>query len=491
MYKIREKSIYLSIVLITIVSIPIIAYFNMARHIHELTIYHFIIPVIIGLVIGVGFANSYLLQFTNKKLRESQIEYKQLVDNISGRFAVYKHTGCNSVLSYVSRGSSTLLGVEPESIVGKPWKNIVKWLPETLNDVEEHINTMRLNPNKTFENEVQFIDRNNVIRTWNLLESAKVNSMGELISINGLVEDITDKKVNELQMKLLANVFSHIKQAMIITSKKGIIVNINKAFTKLTGYTREEIIGKNSNKLQSGKQDKEFYTSMWQQIVNTHEWRGEVWNKKKNGDLYFQSLSISAMVDNSGQITHYIGLLSDVTEKKRYVEKLKQHAFFDKLTNLPNRILLDDRIDTMIEESQQHSTINALAFMDLDGFKTVNDTYGHEVGDLLLKEIAKRMQKLVKDRDTVSRLGGDEFVILLTNITNTQECEELIQKVINDISKPIIYTNHQLQVTVSVGIAFYPDKEPIDRDELVRRADKAMYKAKINGKNRYEVFSNI
>jgi len=467
---------------------PIIAYFNMARYIEELQIYHFIIPTIIGLLIGFGFANSYLLRLTNKRFEESQLEYKQLVDNISGRFALYQHTGYDGVLTYVSKGSTTLLGVTPDNIIGKSWMEIVKWLPETLNSVQKNIEIMRLNPNIIFENEVQFIDSNNLLRSWNLLESAKVNEQGELISINGLVEDITDKKTNELQMKLLANVFSHIKQAMVITSTKGDILNINETFTKLTGYTLNEVLGHNSNILQSGKHDKKFYYFMWKKISQTHEWRGEIWNKKKNGDIYLQSLSISAILDNDGQVTHYIGLLSDVTEKKRYVEQLKKHAYFDKLTTLPNRVLLEERIDMMIHQSREKHTINAVAFVDLDGFKIINDSYGHEAGDFVLQKISKRMQRVVKESDTVSRLGGDEFIIVLTNINNRKKGEEIIQRIIKSISKPMSYQNAVLEVTVSVGLSFYPDKDPINRDELIRRADKAMYKAKINGKNRYEVF---
>jgi diguanylate cyclase (GGDEF)-like protein/PAS domain S-box-containing protein len=489
MYTTKERFIYFFIICLTVVIVPIIAYLNVVRYINDLQVYHFIMPTTIGLIMGFGFANSYLLKLTNKKLRESELEYKQLVDNISGRFALYQHSGCNSVLSYVSKGSTTLLGVNPDRIIGKPWIDIVNWLPETLNNVQEHIETMRLNPNTTFENEVQFIDHNNVLRTWNLLESAKVDATGKLISINGLVEDITDKRVNELQMKLLANVFSHIKQAMIITTTKGVIININEAFTKLTGYAQDEIIGKNSNILQSGRHDKEFYQCMWDKISQTHEWRGEVWNKKKNGDLYFQALSISAMVDSDGQVTHYIGLLSDVTEKKRYVDQLKKNAYFDKLTTLSNRVLLEERIDMMISKCQLQSTLNALAFVDLDGFKLVNDTYGHDAGDFVLQQISKRMQQLVKKRDTISRLGGDEFVLLLTDISSYEKSKEIVERLIVSISKPISYKDHLLQVTVSVGISFYPDKEPIDRDEFIRRADKAMYKAKINGKNRYEVFS--
>ena len=196
-----------------------------------------------------------------------------------------------------------------------------------------------------------------------------------------------------------------------------------------------------------------------------------------------------ATVDSSGKLISVNGLLADVTEKKLYEEELKKHAFFDKLTGLRNRMSLYDSIDNMIVQSKRKNSLNALVFMDLDGFKTVNDTYGHEAGDYILVTVSERIQKLLRESDTIARLGGDEFVLLLTNLSSKSEVEPIVNKLIRIIEKPIFFKEIKLEISTSAGVSFYPDDEMADGDELMRRADKAMYKAKMKGKGRYEFYT--
>ena len=485
----KEKKIYLSIILFASIVVPFIAYFNMSRYIEHIEFYHFIMPTTVGALLGFGVGNFYLLKLANRSLEDSHFEYKQLVDNIRGRYVLYKHKGAEGVITYASKGLHGLLGVEPDHILGKRWQDIINWIPEDITNHEKLFDEMIESPDKLFENELQFIDNDEKLRTWNVLEYATVDEDGKLISINGLLEDISDRRIGELQMQLLSNVFSHIKEAMIITDSNARIINTNETFTDLTGYTNAEILGKRTSILKSGRHTKKFYTLMWKELLESKKYEGEIWNKKKNGDVYYQSISISAMLNNNGQVTHYIGLLSDITERKEYEEQLKQQAFFDKLTQLPNRVLIYEKIDNMIAQTKRNNIHNALAFMDLDGFKTINDLYGHDMGDFVLKTVAKRVQKLLRQTDTIARLGGDEFVILLTNITNKSEVNLVLNKVLQSIAEPIIFNEDELKISSSIGVHFYPDDEDIDRDELIRRADKAMYKSKMSGKGRVTHYS--
>ena len=478
----QEKLIYVLIILFATIIVPFIAYFKMRIYIVNLDMYHFIMPTGVGLLLGFGFGNFYLLRQANKKLKSSHLEYKQLVDNISGRYALYRYTGKEGVLTHISKGSKSLLGFKATELIGKKLKNILQWTPEVIKDMEIRTLEMTKNPNKIFENEFQFIDKDGRLKTLTAIEYANINNTNNLVSFNGLLEDVSDVRIGELQMMLLSNVFSHIQEAMIITDINAKIININTAFTDLTGYTDKEVIGRHTNILKSGEHNQKFYEHMWQELIKNKKFEGELWNKKKNGDKYYQSVSISAMLNDNGQTTHYIGLLSDITEKKLYEEQLKQQALFDPLTQLPNRVLLNERIDNMIAQSKRNNLYSALAFMDLDKFKKINDTYGHEAGDFILKTVAKRVQKLLRETDTIARLGGDEFVILLTNIVNKNDVDLILNKIIHSMMEPIMFECKKLQVLSSIGVSFYSNN--ITRDELLSQADKAMYYSKEKSQNK-------
>ncbi|UQB41321.1 EAL domain-containing protein [Thiomicrospira microaerophila] len=292
---------------------------------------------------------------------------------------------------------------------------------------------------------------------------------------------------NEASLKLAASVFSHAREGIVITDIEGKIIQVNDAFTRITGFSREEALGKNPKILSSGKQPKEFYQAMWQSLESKGHWYGELWNRRKTGEIYVQMTTISAVNDMAGKVTHYVALQSDITNLKEHEKRLEHIAHYDVLTNLPNRVLLADRLQqamTMAERKNEHL---AVLFLDLDGFKAVNDQFGHEVGDQLLVELARRMKSQLRKSDTLSRIGGDEFVILLNGLETVQCSHSLLHGLLHSVAQPIHIQDHQLVISGSIGVTFYPSDQS-EAEQLIRHADLAMYQAKQQGKNRYHFF---
>ncbi|NOQ16699.1 MAG: EAL domain-containing protein [Methyloprofundus sp.] len=300
--------------------------------------------------------------------------------------------------------------------------------------------------------------------------------------------DITDRKMAEDQLKLSAKVFSETNEGIIITDSQGTIVDVNPAFCKITSYSRTEAIGKNLRFLSSGKQSPGFYTLMWQALKEFGYWQGEVWSRKKEGELYAELLSISSILDNNGKVLHYVGIFTDITQSKKQQESLEQMAHYDVLTHLPNRALLADRFIQALAHSKRTNSLLAICFLDLDNFKPINDTYGHEAGDQLLIDVAKRIKTNLRDEDTVSRQGGDEFVLLLGNIDSVSHCKQMLARITESLAQPYVISDQSLSVSASIGVSLYPT-DNADLDTLIRHADQAMYQAKLAGRNRYHLFN--
>ena len=290
------------------------------------------------------------------------------------------------------------------------------------------------------------------------------------------------------ELELYGRVFSEAHEGITITDANNIIVDINPKFCDITGYSRDEAIGANPSILSSGKQSPEFYKNMWVALDNDGYWSGEVWNRKKNGELYAELLTISALKNENGQIKHYVGLFSDITQNKRQQEKLHLMAHYDVLTQLPNRALFVDRFSQAIAHSKRKESLLAVCFLDLDNFKPVNDNYGHEVGDRLLMEVARRIKENIREEDTVSRQGGDEFALLLGDLETFEQCEQMLQRLHDSLSQPYLIDDLSINIGASSGITFYP-LDNGDIDTLLRHADQAMYQAKLLGKNRYSLFN--
>jgi diguanylate cyclase (GGDEF)-like protein/PAS domain S-box-containing protein len=289
------------------------------------------------------------------------------------------------------------------------------------------------------------------------------------------------------RLQLAAGVFAHAQEGIMITDADARIVDVNDTFLVLTGYRRDEVIGQNPNLLSSGKQDAAFYRRMWQELLEQGFWRGEMHNRRKDGREYIQQLSISAVRAPDGQISHFIGLSSDITQLKENEEKLVRMAYFDALTGLPNRRLLTDRLGQTLARAQRKESLLAICYLDLDGFKPVNDTWGHAVGDRVLVEAARRLSAAVRGGDTVSRLGGDEFVVLLADLVNFDECEAVIRRLLTAMATPFVLPAGEGHLSASIGVTLYP-VDDADPDMLIRHADHAMYVAKQAGRNQFHLF---
>ncbi|TMO54137.1 EAL domain-containing protein [Pseudoalteromonas phenolica] len=323
-------------------------------------------------------------------------------------------------------------------------------------------------------------------------EQARISAIrdqaGKVTHYIAVKEDITEQKHAHAKLKTAAAVFNATQEGIMTTNSKLEITAINPAFSRITGYSSNDVLGKKPSMLSSGKHDKSFYEQMWQTLSEKDQWASEIWNKRKDGSLYPEWLSISAVRDEDGDIQQYIAVISDITERKTQEEKIQYQAYYDALTGLPNRSLLLERISQSLLYSQRYKQLSALLFIDLDRFKRINDTMGHEAGDALLIEVSTRLNHIVRKSDTVSRFGGDEFVILLNNIASIEHCTTVAQKIINEMSKPFVIHGFEIFSGASIGITLLPE-DADNSKELLRLADLAMYKAKENGRNQFHFFA--
>lgn len=310
-------------------------------------------------------------------------------------------------------------------------------------------------------------------------------------AVGGIViftEDITQKKKDREQLQLAASVFTNAREGIFICDPQGAILDANEMFTRITGYSREEVLGRNPRILKSGRQSDEFYSDMWRAVRDNGHWSGEVWNKAKDGTIFPESLTISAVYDRASKLQHYVALFSDVTQTKEHERQLERMAHFDALTNLPNRVLLVDRLQQAMAQAQLRGQVLAVASVDLDGFRFVNDQYGQDAGDHLLMAVARRMKRVLGVADTLARIGGDEFIAVLLDLPNTDAAQPILDSLLACACEPEAYGANQVQVSASIGVVFYPQTEEIDADQLLRQAGQAMYQSKLAGKNRYQIF---
>jgi diguanylate cyclase (GGDEF)-like protein/PAS domain S-box-containing protein len=302
----------------------------------------------------------------------------------------------------------------------------------------------------------------------------------------GFMMDISERKEAEANLRIAAAAFES-QESMMITDANSVILRVNKAFTESTGYTADEIVGKTPRVLKSGRHDPEFYRVMWETIQRTGTWQGEIWDRRKNGEIYPKWLTVSAVKRSDGVITHYVGSHTDITERKLAEEKIQHLAFYDHLTDLPNRLLLMDRLQQATASSVRSGRPGALLFIDLDNFKGLNDTLGHTVGDLVLKEVARRLVSCVREGDTVARLGSDEFVVMLLDLDErpleaAAEIESIGEKTLAALGLPYQIDMHVYHTTASIGVTVFSDNNKTN-DELIKQADIALNQAKKLGRN--------
>jgi diguanylate cyclase (GGDEF)-like protein/PAS domain S-box-containing protein len=307
----------------------------------------------------------------------------------------------------------------------------------------------------------------------------------------GSVSDITYRKEAEAELRIAATAFES-QEGMVVTNPDGVILRVNRAFTESTGYSAEDVIGHTPRLLKSGRHDAAFYTAMWESLRSTGAWQGEIWDRRKNGEIYPKWLTISAVKRDDGVITHYVATHQDITERKIAEERIRELAFFDQLTTLPNRTLLLDRLRQAMTASSRNGGHGALLFIDLDHFKTLNDTLGHDMGDLLLQQVAQRLVGSVREGDTVARLGGDEFVVVLSSLSvNIEEAatqtEAVGVKILASLRDPYQLSDLEYRSTASIGATLFRGHQA-SIDDLMKQADLAMYKSKARGRNALHFF---
>lgn len=310
---------------------------------------------------------------------------------------------------------------------------------------------------------------------------------GTITHFVAVKEDITDQRAADDRLRLAASVYSSSHEGIIITDPEGIVVDINTAFERITGYSRAEMVGHKANLVSSGHHDKAFFAHMWGTLRRDGIWRGEIVNRRKNGELLVELLTISAVRDTFGAVTHYVGAFTDITELKKSQERLNFLAHFDPLTGLPNRSLLTDRISQALVRARRQKKLLAVAYLDLDGFAPINDSHGHEIGDRVLVEIATRLGQALRGVDTVARIGGDEFVLLLPDIEIKDELNVILERVLAAVTAPLTSLGLELSLGSSIGVTVYPN-DGGDPETLLRHASQAMFAAKETGGNVFELF---
>jgi diguanylate cyclase (GGDEF)-like protein/PAS domain S-box-containing protein len=311
---------------------------------------------------------------------------------------------------------------------------------------------------------------------------------GRPVRMQGTVHDITERKEAEEKLLLAGKVFEHSSEMIAVTDPQAGIVDVNPAFTKLSGYSREEVLGGKMNLLKSGLHDAEFYRCLWATLLTTGHWHGEIFNRRKDGEILPILSSINAVRNENGENTHYISIATDISKLKEAEERLRYLAYFDPLTGLPNRTLFQDRLQQTAHEARRGKTSMAVLLLDLDNFKDINDTLGHRAGDQALIHIARVLRTCVRQSDTAARMGGDEFAIVMRNVSHSENVIPLAQKILETLAEPFVLEGQEVYVTASIGIALYPaDGRGVG--DLLKKADTAMYHAKNQGRARYRFFA--
>lgn len=427
-----------------------------------------------------------------KKLEDSQ---KSLQVNRNLLMTHIENTplGCISwdkdfICTSWNKAAEKIFGYSAEQAIGKHGSDLVI-TPKNKDQIQNIFQLLlRQQGGRTSTNENITQSGEIIICEWN--NTLLMAEDGNISGVTSLVQDVTKDKLLNERLTLAASVFTHAREGIIITNAKVEIIEVNDTFIEITGYQREEVLGQNPNVLKSNQQAPEFYRNLWKTIQTKGHWSGEIWNKRKNNEIYAQLLTISAVQDDSGVVTNYVAIFTDISPLKEQQNKLQHMAHYDVLTDLPNRTLLADRLELGITHCDRHSKQLAVIFLDLDGFKEINDTYGHSLGDELLVEIAKRLQQPLRDCDTLARFGGDEFVVVLTNLSSPKDYQSIVKNLLKVAAEPITLGKNILSVSASIGITLYPT-DNTNADQLVRHADQAMYIAKQKGKNCYHLFDLV
>lgn len=424
---------------------------------------------------------------TGRALAKSEAHLQAIMNAIPDILFVLDHEGRyldvrtqNDALLY--RDKQSVIGRLATDILPQP---LATWL---LSEIHAAITSRQMRTlqyaldtpagHKVFEGTIQAIDRHH----------------DEIPTVILVVRDVSERVAMEQELRIAAIAFES-QQGMLVTDPDTHILRVNTAFTRITGYPADEVIGKTPKVLSSGRNDPALYRDMWAQLAMHKLWEGEVWNRRRSGEEYPEHLSISAVLNDAGEVTHYVGSFSDVSLRKANEAEIHQLAYYDHLTGLPNRLMLLDRLRQSLSVSNRSHHYGALMFIDLDDFKNINDVHGHQTGDALLKETAARLSKVVRDSDTVARFGGDEFVILLEQLSDDASdagtaAEQVAEKVLETVNHPYLIDDQLYKSSASIGITLFNDSRQ-SVDALMQSADLSMYEAKRSGKNQLRFFDPV
>jgi diguanylate cyclase (GGDEF)-like protein/PAS domain S-box-containing protein len=363
--------------------------------------------------------------------------------------------------------------------------------PDDRKMITDHLAVEVILNGQPFSKQYRIIRRvDQAIRWIDGQHKLEIDAHGKTAILRGTTRDITERTEAEDKLRLAASVFSHASEGIMIAAPDSTILDVNDAFTQITGYTRDEVLGRNPRILSSGRQNADFYAELWRTLTEQGLWSGEIWNRSKNGDQYSTMQTITAVRDGKGNVRQYVSLFHDNTLLKEQEERLKRIAFYDVLTGLPNRALLTDRLRQAVSQARRREHALAVALLDLDGFKSVNDCHGHDAGDQLLSALANRMKSALRAGDTLARMGGDEFVALLPDLGDVSTSEPVLRRLLDAASGEVQIGEAIIRVSASMGVTFYPQPEDPDPDQLLRQADQAMYQAKLAGRNRFHFFDS-
>nr|WP_314636755.1 EAL domain-containing protein [uncultured Janthinobacterium sp.] len=435
---------------------------------------------------GVTWVDGIIADISQRKHHEMRIEallteQSAILDNVMFGVMFVRHRRIISV----NRRCEDLFGYDPGEMMGKSTA-IVFTNPYDFEEAGER-QYPALATGGDFSEERQYKRRDGSL-FWALVSGCALDPQRPNEGSIWVYADITARKEAEEKLRLSATVLEHIADGVMVVDADGIIVTINPAFTQITGYSEAEALGRHASLTRSARHDAAFYAALWEELAASGFWRGEIWNQRKNGEVYLEWLTISAVRDTRAATTHYVGVFSDITLIKESQEKLDHMAHHDPLTALPNRLLFHDRLQHALLRAARDREQLAILFIDLDRFKNVNDTLGHHVGDELLQKVAGQLTARLREGDTLARLGGDEFIVLLERIDGEYGATQVAEKLVTMFEQPFTVADHELFVTCSVGISLYPD-DALDLNMLIRNADVAMYQAKARGRNGYRFYA--
>ncbi|MEH6556294.1 MAG: EAL domain-containing protein [Oceanicoccus sp.] len=415
-------------------------------------------------------------------LKERETNLQSIFDAIP---AAIIFTDPERNIARVNRSMEVIFGYDINELAGKT----TSILYERSEDYEwlGRIRFNRTDADKLKQFEVSFQRKDGSTFIGETHSTAVNSDDGQLLGFIGVTTDISERQKDKEKLELAASVFTHAREGIMITDANASIIEVNNTSTEISGYSRDEIIGKNLRMFTTDRQSPEFYAEITQSILTTGHWTGEIWNRRKNGEAYAVLQYIDAVRDENGAIKNYVAMSSDITLMKEHQDQLERSAHYDPLTNLPNRVLLADRLGQAMLRCQRHQQSLAVVFLDLDGFKVVNDTYGHDIGDELLIALSQHMKETLREGDTLSRFGGDEFVAVLADLSKAEDCEPVLERLLKAAATPTTVSDAVIKVSASIGVTLYP-QDGVDADQLMRHADQAMYVAKQAGKNRYNLF---